>query len=162
MEDIATVDVKVTPILKEFIQSIFKSDTIRVSKNDLMSQKIKYLLQLPPKDYKPSMNLCDTIKIELINFEICRTHYRIECRNHLDTRGQKIIFDELNKTFKDVFHNYVLAYVRGTQLKAGSQKKGIEDFCDVYNLSMDHINYEMLKKSWDRSKQKQLIKIQEN
>lgn len=162
MEDITTVDVKVTPILKEFIQSVFKSDTIRVGKNDLMCQKIKYLLKLPPKDYKPERNMSERIKIELINFEICRTHYRIECRNFLDTRGQKIIFDELNKSFKEVFHNYVLAYVRGNSGRPGSQKKGIEDFCEVYNLSMDHINYEMLKKSWDRSKQKELIKMQEN
>jgi hypothetical protein len=154
MQDIATVDVSVTPILKEFYISTYGSDTIPVTQKDIISVKIKYLLEIPPVNYKPKREFSETLKIQLLNFRIGKKHISKDSSNYLSVQAQRILFDELNRGFKDIFHNYVLAYVRGNNYKDGSQKKGILDFCDTYKLSMNKINYEMLKKSWDRSKQK--------
>lgn len=166
MAEFTTVEVRVTPILKEYFHSVYQSDIIPVTQSDLLSTKIKYLLARPPKDYIPCREFEAILRIQMLDFHIGKDSKYInkESCNYLDTQAQRIIFNELNRDFKAIFHNYVLGYVRALNYKDGSQKNGILSFCDTYRLPMNRVNYEMLKKSWDRSEQKcelkkSLIKI---
>lgn len=156
-----TVSVSVSPILKEFIECVHKGAVIKLKPDDLMCQKIKYILQLMPADFSPVNTDPNAIKIEVTNFQLFQRrggrslfHVDAEHRSFLNDRLQHILAKELNKGFKEIFHNYVLAFARAGR----EQKEGIEDFCEVYNLSMNKITYEMLKKSWQRSEQYIMMK----
>ena len=154
------ISVKVTPIIREFIICTNGSDLIVCNENSSIAEKIKYLLKLPPKNYKPDKELSNKIRFQLSTFRIMSKRLFTDFRNYLDTRSNRIIFNDLNSGFKDIFHNYVAGYVTPKKMCLGSQKDAVLDFCSMYKLSCDDITYEMLKKSWDRSKQK--IKVQEH
>lgn len=156
-----TVSVSVNPTLKEFIVNVYGGNTIQIKKEDLLSQKIKYIMQLMPSDFSPVNTDPNAIKIEVTDAYIFKTskygtlfHADTQYRSFLNERLQHILAKELNKGFKEIFHNYVLAFARAGR----EQKEGIEDFCDVYNLSMNRISFDMLKKSWQRSDQYKMYK----
>lgn len=150
--------VKVHPVVKEFIVSTTGSDTVEPIANSNFYHRIKTILQLNPKEYKNYPLRCNTsITILVSNFRIGDKRINQLFRNELDDRRQYFLSKELYDGFKSIFHNYVLAYMRA----GGKQQKiAIEDFCLVYNISLNKINFEMLKKSWDRSEQKKLLKNQ--
>lgn len=164
--DVFTADVKLTPILKEYIVTKYGSDTIKLKRNDPLLIKIKYLLSNNPSDYRPVSNRSNYIKIEVQNFQLAyRKQIEQEYHNYLSPENQQIICIEINSEFKETFHNYVLAFLRGGIINRHfhQQKEAIEDFCQTYQLKLTKINYDMLKKSWDRSYQKKkylnLLKI---
>lgn len=148
--------IKVHPVVREFYVSTTGSDTIDLAGNDNMAFRIKTILQLTPKNYKyVPFKSPETITLLLPNFRIGDKRVNQFFRNHLDDRRQYFVSKELYSNFKSKFHNYVLAYMRG----GGKQQKlAIEDFCDIYNLSLSSINFDMLKKSWDRSEEKKILK----
>lgn len=149
--------VKVHPVVKEFYQSITGSDVIELKPNDDFSYRIKSILQLAPKEYKnyPLKNE-DYVTLLLPKSFRLSEDKRIQTkdRNYLDDRRQYFLSKELYDLVKSIFHNYVMAFARA----GGKYKDGINDFCTVYNISMNKINYEMLKKSWDRSFEKKILK----
>lgn len=150
------LQIKVHPVVREYIVSTTGSDVIEPIPNSNFYHRVKTILQLNPKEYKKyPLESQSTITILVSKFSLGKEN-RIygEHRNYLDDRRQYFLSKELYDGFKSIFHNYVLAYMRG----GGKQyKQAIEDFCDVYSLSLNNINYEMLKKSWDRSEQKKLL-----
>ena len=152
--------INVHPVVHEFFLSRYHSNTIELSPNDLFSERIKTILQLQPKKYKKvPFKITETLILLLPNkFYIGEDNYvNTRYRNYLDDRRQYLLSRELYKLFKEVFCKYVLAFCRGNNLKRGSQKKGIEDFCLVYDIEFNSINYDMLKKTWDRSFEKQFL-----
>lgn len=150
------LQIKVHPVVREFIVSTTGSDVIEPIPVSNFCHRVKTILQLTPKDYKKyPLKRAGTITILVSNFRIGDKRIQELSRNHLDDRRQYHLSKELYDGFKSIFHNYVLAYMRGG---GKQQKMAIEDFCTVYNISLDKINYEMLKKSWDRSEQKKVIK----
>lgn len=151
------LQIKVHPVVREFIVSTTGSDVIEPIANSNFYHRVKTILQLNPKDYKNyPLKRASTITIIVSEFSLGKgNHIYGEHRNHLDDRRQYFLSKEMYDGFKSIFHNYVLAYMRGG---GKQQKQAIEDFCIVYNLSLDNINYEMLKKSWDRSEQKKILK----
>ena len=150
--------IKVHPVLKEFYKCLTGSDVIEVKPNDDFSTRIKTILQLTPKNYNVRYPFGREDYITLLlpgKFYLGRDKYiDTTSRNYLDDRRQYFISQELYGMFKSIFHNYVLAYTRSGR----QQKEGILDFCEVYNISMDKINFDMLKKSWDRSFEKKIYK----
>lgn len=157
------VEISVSPIIKEWIVSTYGSDTIQCGQDDFLSNKIKYLLTLVPKDYKPNrIEKENRITIQLINFEIGSTSssFRKQInayQNYLTPTVERLIEKEFARNFKSTFHSFVFGYVVSNSNAVGSQKEGIETFCAAYGLSLDKINYEMLKKSWDRSPEKRVL-----
>lgn len=148
--------IRVHPVVREFIVSTTGSEIIEPITNSNFYHRVKTILQLKPKDYKNYPLKCSsTITILVSNFRIGDNRIDQFSRNHLDDRRQYFLSKELYDNFKLIFHNYVLAYMRGG---GKQQKRAIEDFCTVYSISMNSINYEMLKKSWDRSEQKKVLK----
>ncbi len=151
------IDIEVNPIIKEWITSTYGSDTIQCHQDDFISNKLKYLLTTTPKNYKPKQVPRENkITISLINLTINKK-YLGEYKYYLSESSEKIIEREFAKQFKTAFHNFVSGYIVSTSNSIGSQKEGIENFCIVYGLSLNRINYEMLKKSWDRSKEKRVL-----
>jgi hypothetical protein len=152
--------IKVHPVVREFLVSLTGSDVIDPIQNSTFYHRIKFILQLNPKNYNQTylnrrFKNESTITILVGWFQMCDKRIDPLSRNYLDDARQYLISKELYQSFKNIFHNYMLAYMRGGGV---SQKKGIEDFCCVYNLALDNITYEMLKKSWDRSEEKKMFK----
>lgn len=153
------LSIRVHPIVKEFYVATTGSDTITPKSNSNLYRRILFILQLRPKDYNQTyinrrFKEQDSLTIFIGRF--CSSPQKIDplYRNYLDDYRQALISKELYESFKCVFHNYVLAYLRG----GGKQQKlAIYDFCSAYNLSLTNISYEMLKKSWDRSEQKKIF-----
>ena len=149
------IKVRVSPIIREFYMCVNNgSDVLVCTNRDSLNEKIKYLLKLPPKDYSNIDKFEAILQIKLADFHILNRRVFIDYRNYLSDAGNRVVFNELNSSFKKILHNYVAAYVSSRGLSSGSQKAAIIDFCEFYNLSLTKINYEMLKKSWDRSKEK--------
>lgn len=160
-EESFTVDIKVNPFLKEYVQYKYGSDTIKLGRSDILASRIKYLLRTTPDNYKPVVNREQYIRIELHNFQLNNHEQKrinVRYRNYLNEDSQKKICYELTMEFRHVFHNYVLAFLRGGIINRHyfQQKDAIEDFCQTFQLRLSAINYDMLKKSWDRSRQKQI------
>lgn len=155
----STILLKVHPALFAFYFCVYKTDTICLTANTTFYQKIISALEVSPSRYE---------KYKMKDFKILKImlpagtdfgNKRINTLNKgVSDRHQEIISRELYYLFKDIFHNYVLAYCRALENQPGCQKKGILDFCDSYQIEEHRINYEMLKKSWDRSPQKKMLR----
>jgi hypothetical protein len=167
-----TVRVKVTSIVQQFVIALYGSTTIECGHNDLMTQKIKHIVSLLPQGYKLPKETEDAhyvdIEVKTSQFGRCKGNgykavyrNRPECRTYIVDALQRELSVELKSLFKSMFHNYVFAYVRGQKFIIGSQKEAILDFCDVYHININKIDYDALKKSWQRSFQYSEIKKRE-
>ena len=146
--------IKVHPVVQEFIVSTRGNNVIEVGRQDGLFERIKFLLELPPLDYKqPTEKGNGIINLLIPFFNIGNKQINNLYRNHLNNRHQRMLSNEIKDIFKKIFHNYVLAYSRAGR----QQKEGIYDFCLTYNITYNKINFEMLKKSWDRSEEKLLL-----
>jgi hypothetical protein len=148
------VSVNTPPILTEFLISRNNgSNVIKVDYNDVFARKILHLLESPP------VSSCKKeegkINIEISYFQVGNVRYSSENKNYLSEENQGSIVYDWNNTFKEIFHNYVLAYCQGMKFKIPCQRKAIMSFCEHYSIPGDDINFDTLKKSWDRSSQKQ-------
>ncbi len=145
------VDCFVSPATYEFyVCTNNNSNIIELTKADYIRNLLKNLLSEPPSDFKPIADNSNVLRFRLTRFNNDLPDIR-KC-NYLSLEAQKLIQRELEKLFKSIFHNYVLAYCRG----GGYTTAAINDFCEVYRIRLENINFEMLKKSWDRSEQKKL------
>lgn len=155
-----TIRLKVHPTLYDFYVSVYSTDTIHLSANSIFYEKVIATLEVNPAQYEclkvksfkvlnivlPATTDRGSQKIKIFNKDICDRH-------------QELISRELYYLFKDIFHNYVMAYCRAKNCVPGCQKLAILDFCESYRIKEDKINYDMLKKSWDRSEQKKTLKF---
>lgn len=165
-----TVRVKVTSMVQQFVIALYGSTTIKCEHNDLMTQKIKHIVSLLPKGYKlpqetEAAHYID-IEVKNVNFGQCKANgykkiYRqtAEANTFIVYALQRELSVELKKLFKSMFHNYVLAFCRGRKFEIGCQKDAILDFCDSYNININKIDYDALKKSWQRSKEYKQVQI---
>ncbi len=152
--------INVHPVVYEFFYSRYHTDAIEITPSDSFSIRIKTILQLQPKKYiKFPFEKGKTLTLLLPKQFRLGENKKIDTiyRNYLDDRRQYLISRELQKLFKEIFSKYILAFCRGNKMKRGSQKNAINDFCEVYNIKLDAINFEMLKKTWDRSYEKQYL-----
>jgi len=69
-------------------------------------------------------------------------------RNYLDEAGQSQVENFLMRGLKKTFR----AFMTGAVSCNDSQeiKSAIYKFCEIHNIAMDAISYEMLKKDWYR------------
>jgi hypothetical protein len=147
------VDVRVSPVVKEFYSGLYGSNVIVPDKRDYIFIVMRRLMEKVPADYKPVKNNETHLKILIRQ---CNNSNRNErYYPYLQGNHQRLVNNYLRKQFRTLFLNYMLAWSR----RGGGQKNGIEDFCKVYNISFNNINYEMLKKLWDRSKEKMMMRI---
>lgn len=165
------VDVKIHPTVREFIMCTNGSDMIIPNKGDWLWLLLKQHLTVVSNDYNPisvdersnyiRIKLLDSSGSKVYNDTMNKTgkqkqglYLKTLFRNTLTEKGQSIIALHLRKQFKSVFHNYMCGAVSGGM----PHKDAIEKFCELYKLELNEISYDMLKKSWQRSSQKSILK----
>lgn len=159
-----TVDVKVTPIVKEFLVSKYGSDTITLGKDDYFTQKIRHIIQRKPDAYKPikpeDRGNYIRMQVKDVNFSIKSKSFACHHAEHsfLTDYLQLALSKELTKYFKEVFHSYVLAFCIAKNCVDGVQRDAIYSFADVFCLPMNKIDFDMLRKSWMRSNERRVLK----
>jgi hypothetical protein len=171
-----TVDVKVQKAVREFIISSSGSDLIVPGSQSLLWQLVKQHLKVVPENYRTIADRSEYIRIELLTVNSSKVFTRkmkgfgkgtfrdvtlnTAYRSWLDPAGQNAVAGHLRRSFKECFHNFVMgAIFDNPELQ---QKKAIENFCELYGITFDEINYEMLVKSWLRSPQRKKINGQGN
>lgn len=157
------VSVRVHPTIREFIVETNGSDIITPNKDDLLWKQVKANLttynenNISSKDNDASyvyIELLDSASVKsftAFNREKGKNYIYIDplFRCFLTKRGENEIAKELRKRFKNSFHTFVMgALVGNPKLQ---QKEAFDLFIEKFNLSLNEITYEMLKKSWDRS-----------
>ena len=144
------VDIKVSPFVYYFFVSSNNSNFIRLKNNDHLWKIIWPKLICPPVGNKP-IDSKYVLKVELFYLR----SKDIKHANCLSDKSQNIINDYLLSQIKRIFHNYVLAFTSA----GGTQQNGIEDFCFIYNIPLEEIKYDTLKKSWNRSYEKKCLHL---
>lgn len=153
----SVVKLKVHQVVYDFYYAQY-GDTFDLKSDSVLSIIIPHVLSLKPKEYEPERLVNYKQLNVIINdmmigaAEDCAKYVNAENRHYVSDRNQYFISRFLDSILKNIFHNYVLGYVRSN--KEAMQKDAILDFCMVYKIEENAINYEMLKKSWDRSDEK--------
>lgn len=160
------VSIKVHPTIREFIIDTNGSDVIIPNKNDLLWKYIKANLTTYNEKEKQKLSAeeeKDCIYIALLelrgdeSFSMDKGYIFMNqmYRCFITEKGQKQIAKELRIRFKQTFHTFVLGALLGNPNL--QQKEAFLLFMQKFNLTENKINYEMLKKSWDRSLEKKMI-----
>jgi hypothetical protein len=138
-----TVTIKLKPYLQEYLKCKLAEPLTASSKN-IIGVIMHPFLEYRPKNQPPFIPQGD----EYITFELPRP-MGFDIRSgtvYISERNQENFERILNNHFKDLFFSYV-----DDKNKMGFPvKKCILQFCSDYNISFNHINYEMLKKSYYR------------
>jgi hypothetical protein len=156
-----TIRVEVSPILKEFYQGYCQSRLELERKSHLLNV-VASLLKPQPFGILP--HDCDKNEsIEIVLPYLSHMGVNVEYRNYIDEEGMAIIQYELDQLFKSKLHNFVAGFIAGASHRYpfntyGTMKRAIETFGDMYNISYEHIHFDTLKKSIDRSLEKKLLK----
>ena len=160
------VPVRVNPIIREFLIDTTGSDTIVPKPKDLIWAIIKQNLETLPDDYIEPIDTDNYIYVELLDCggggHACYCNQRNQIiyintlfRWHLSNKGQNKINSILRANFKNSFHSFMMGAVRCNPLL--QQKEAMEEFCNMYNLSIQKLTPDMIKKNWDRSEHKKKI-----
>lgn len=153
-----TISIKIHPAVQDFFVAKFGSYHVKLKAGDLLSNKINHILQVSPKNYRFHFRNIDynsELVIELPGkFNIADKWIHTQNRHYIDDRRRYLIYREFQKWMKEIFHNFVAGYCIAHNFKPGVQKEAILSFIETYKIQMNDINYEMLKKSWDRSEEK--------
>lgn len=152
--------IKVDPFVFDFYFSKYNSSTILINKKDplyhLVINKLEHNPSIPPK-----LEDKYVLGIKLPYLDNTNAHFQgkknIQYTNYITAKSQQFISAQLKNLIKEVFHTYVYSYCIACKMKRGCQKKAIESFISVNKIQMNNINYEMLKKSWDRSSHKKKL-----
>jgi len=154
------VNVKTPPILREFLISRNNgSDILKVDCNDVFARKILCLLEPTPFDCKIQTSNESDIKVEISFFKCGNTMVWPEHKSYLSEQSQNSLVYDWNKTFKEIFFNYVIAFCKGMNFKIPCQKKAIMSFCIDYNIPWNDITYDTMEKSWKRSHLRKKYKL---
>ena len=152
------VQVKVSPLIREWVVANYGSNTIVCRPRDFFSSKLKYLLQLQPHDqHFTALPDEECININYGKLTIGRwrslEHKQLNQNyyTYLSAESQRLLSQEIYRQFKSSFHGFMLGFCIADGNMPGSYRRGICEFMSRYNLPHNAINYEMLKKNWDRS-----------
>lgn len=159
-----TVPVQVHPTVREFIIDTYGSDVIIPDSQSQFWTTVKYYLKLPPVDYRTPetkdniihIALLDSLGAKSVNKQAGKLlHVDTLFRWYLSEDGQKEIAKHLRRELKHTFHCFVQGAVAcNPKLE---QRQAMEEFCKLYNLTLNELSEDMLKKSWDRSPHKTMV-----
>jgi hypothetical protein len=142
-----TIQIKVDPVVREWI--IAKNNNLNIIKfknGDILHQMIHEWLQ---KRHRKSRKILTPDQYINIYIPTCSSK-NVYKSHHLSVSRQKMINDYLYQAFKSELYKHVINKVE----EGYQQREAILDFMDFYRLPEAIINFEMLKKSWDRSDEK--------
>lgn len=149
----------VHPIVYDFYTAQY-GESFEMKADSVLSIILPHVLSLKPKDYCPQYKTQNykPLKVIIRDMRLGSSDDDVKYINapgqhYLSDRNQYYISRFLDNIVKNIFHNYMIAYMRAAP-QGTQQKQGIVDFCQVYRIQNSRFNYEMLKKSWDRSGEK--------
>jgi hypothetical protein len=162
-----TVDVRISPVVREFIICTTGDDLIIPRRDDWLWLILKQHLLTAPPDYTliPDAERRNYIRVMLLDCHSSKVYAKDRGRNihintlfrwYLDDRGQNAVARHLRSQFKATFHNFVQG--AATVNPDAQITDAIHRFCKLYNITMNNITFDMLIKSWQRSEQRKYIK----
>jgi hypothetical protein len=148
-----TTYIHLKPALQEFVVCAFLNGTRKVSAADTFGKLIKPWLSTPPEGYNPIMPAgADVFEFQLPDYGDKNTDYNF----YMSPKAQKYIATMLNEmflTFMFIHLDKILPRMEHEQIK-----DAIYDYCYSYNISMEHIQFDTLKKAYYRYRQKKTKK----
>jgi hypothetical protein len=147
-----TITIKLKPYLQEYLVCKLNSDDL-TAKRTLIGVFMKPFLEYRPSGEQPEFSTGKeyvTIKLP--------TYRDIDVRNgtiYISENNQVEFERILNAHFWDVFFSFIddkVRYFHSNTTKKGAIKKCILQFCSDYNISYNHLNYEMMKKAYYRER----------
>jgi hypothetical protein len=148
-----TTYIHLKPALQEFVVCAFLNGTRRVNAADTFGKLIKPWLTTPPDGYNPITPVgADIFEFQLPNYNDKYT----ACNFYIPPKAQKYIATILNEMFLNLMFIHldnILPRMEREQIK-----DAIYDYCYSYNLSMEHIQYDTLKKAYYRHRKKKTQK----
>ena len=148
-----TTYINLKPTLQEFVVCAFLNGTRRVSATDTFGKLIKPWLTTPPGGYNPTTPVgADIFEFQLPAYNDKNTTYNF----YIAPKAQKYIATILNEMFLNLMFihlNNILPRMEREQIK-----EAIYDYCYAYNITLEHINYDSLKKSYYRYRKKKHTK----
>ena len=149
-----TITIKLKPWLQEYLRCKLK-DPESASRKNIVGALLTPFLEYTPKDYVYHKKSGP----EYMTFELPTLMGDKNTRSgnlYISEDNMKNFERVLDMVFKDHFYSYVddkIRYIETTSGKSGTIKTCIEQFCMDLNISYNHINYEMLKKSYYRKRE---------
>jgi len=138
--------ISMPPHLQEFLKSSQKQEEPVASSKNFFGALVEPLLEYRPKEIEfkcQDKQLCIRIQIPQ-NLGKKNTRGNI----FISTKNEKQITKQLQKVFDEIFFNYVQDKIRSTnQIKAT-----IENFIEHYNIPLEHISFDSLKKKYYRQR----------
>jgi hypothetical protein len=142
-----TITLKLKPYLQEFVLADLR-DSRLASCDHLIGKLIRPFIQKRPKHLPPFMPEGPefiTLELPLYN------DFDLRCGYYINARDQMIIQNILIVHFKGLFYQYMKDKVRFDQQNF---QQCVYQFCFDYGFSFNHINYDMLKKTFYRTRKK--------
>jgi hypothetical protein len=144
-----TAYIHLKPALQEFVVCAFLGGTHRASAADTFGKLIKPWLSTPPEGYNPITPAGpDIFKFELPNYSDKNTAYNF----YIAPKAQKYIATILNEMLLNQMYIHLDKIL--PRMEKEQIKDAIYDYCYAYNIPLNHVNYESLKKSYYRYRQK--------
>lgn len=153
-----TITIKLKPYLQEYLKCKLKQEDVTANRT-FVGVIVKPLISYRPMDVKPSFTNGD----EYITIEL-PTYMDLEIRRgsvFMTESNQEQFERILNWHFWDLFFQYMddkVRYMSKENTRKGSIKKCILQFCSDYNISYNHLNYEMMKKAYYRRRAKEELR----
>jgi hypothetical protein len=149
-----TTYIHLKPALQEFVVCAFLAGGRKVSAADTFGKLIRPWLTTPPDGYNPVTPAGpDVFEFQLPNYEDKNTEYNF----YIPPKAQKYIASMLNEMFLSLMFIHFDKML--TRMKNEQIKDAIYDYCYSYNISMEHIQYDTLKKAYYRYRQKKTKKV---
>jgi hypothetical protein len=155
MENRPTVTLKLKPYLQEFLRCKLNQDADVCAKRNFVGTIIRPFLSIRPVGEIPQLPQGD----DYITIIIPVNSGIIETRRgtaYISEKNQEEVERILGAHFWDLYYQFMddkVRYFNGDGSQKGAIKKCIMQFCSDYNISYNHINYEMMKKAYYRRRQ---------
>jgi hypothetical protein len=141
------------PALQEFVTCAFLGGSRRVSANDSFGKLIKPWLTTPPEGYNPiAPEDPNVFQFQLPAYGDKNTAYNF----YIPPKAQKYIAAILNEMFLYQMFLHLDAIL--PRMEREQIKNAIYDYCYSYNISMEHIQFDTLKKAYYRYRKKKTKK----
>ena len=156
-----TIYVPVPKYLKEYYNGYSKS-VISLPKKSRLLKLVSSLLEPQPAT-KLQQNYAKNECVKLILPYLSHKGINVNYRNYVQDKGLQLIALELEAIFRNRLHAFIVGYTIAASQRHpfsvyGTQRQAIEDFCKIHNITFENVNFDSLKKSFDRSEDKFFLK----
>jgi hypothetical protein len=148
-----TTYIHLKPALQEFVVCAFLRGSRQVSAADTFGKLIKPWLTTPPVGYNP----VTPAGLDVFEFQLPGYADEYTASNfYISPKAQKHIAVMLNEMFMNLMFIHLDTIL--PRMEKEQIKQAIYDYCYSYSISMEHIQYDTLKKAYYRHRQKKYKK----